>query len=327
MFALVTGANGFIGSHLTELLHSRGHRVRCLVRKTSDLVWLKDLPVEHVYGDLHDRGALAGAVQGVDTVFHLAGRVRARRGDEFFRDNHLGARNLLEACETEGKEVQRFILVSSMAAVGPSMDGRPRKDTEPPSPVNDYGRSKLRAEEETRGRAGSFHVGIARPPAVYGPRDWELFDLFSFISRVSIMPKPAGRDPLLSMIYVKDLAEGILSLAEREYESGSAFFFSDGRAYHWSELGKTMAEALGKRATVLPVPVWGLKLIAIMNESLARVTGKPAMLTRQKVKELLAPGWWCDSYPANQVLGFAPRYDFAAGSRETVDWYRSVGRL
>src|SRR5258708_1910555 len=125
MLILITGASGFIGSHLAEELHKKGYKLRCLVRKTSNLVCIKHLPIEYVYGDLYDEEALRQSVTGVDYIYHVAGTTKSRTREGYFRGNHLGTKNLLDAVREVKPNLKRFVLVSSMAGVGPAIIGTP----------------------------------------------------------------------------------------------------------------------------------------------------------------------------------------------------------
>jgi nucleoside-diphosphate-sugar epimerase len=139
MKALVTGATGFVGSHLVEALRSRGHQVTALVRSPSKAAALEPLGVRLVPGDLDDAGSLARAVEGQDLVFHVAGLVAAKDEREFVRVNRDGTASLVAAAARA--RVGRFVYVSSMAAGGPAGKGRPLTGAEPPRPVTGYGRS------------------------------------------------------------------------------------------------------------------------------------------------------------------------------------------
>ena len=143
---LVTGASGFIGRHLVPELSARGYQVRCLVRPSSDVSPFVGLPIELAYGDLIDGRGLEGAVEGVDSVFHLGGLIRARRRGDYRAVNAEGTGHLLEACVRGGRQLHRFVLVSSLAAAGPSVDGSRITEESPSSPSSEYGRSKRAGE-------------------------------------------------------------------------------------------------------------------------------------------------------------------------------------
>ena len=174
MKALVTGATGFVGSHLAEALRRRGDEVTALVRSPAKAAALGPLGVRVLPGGLDDPDSLARAAEGQDVVFHVAGLVAARDEAEFLRVNRDGTAGLVAAAARA--RVGRFVYVSSMAAGGPADRGRPLTGTEPPNPVTAYGRSKLAGE--TAVKAGSLPWVIMRPPTVYGPRDREVLKVF-----------------------------------------------------------------------------------------------------------------------------------------------------
>ena len=192
MDVLVTGSTGFIGSHLVELLLQKGCRVRCLIRKTSDLQWLKDLPVEFVEGDIADPPSLARAVRGVEYIYHSAGLTKARTEDQYFRANAGGTRSLLEAARDVAPGLKRFLFLSSQTAAGPSPTITPITEEFPPRPITTYGRSKLQGEKECLSVSGRVPVTICRAPAVYGPRDKDVFEFFHTVSR-GLQPMAGNR--------------------------------------------------------------------------------------------------------------------------------------
>src|ERR1041385_4347690 len=183
MLVLITGATGFIGSHLAEELHKKGYKLRCLVRKTSNLVWLEHLPVEYVYGDLFDEEILKKSGKGVDYIYHVAGLTKAKTREEYFRGNHLATKNLFHAAREAKSNLKRFVLVSSLAAVGPSLNGSPVDERTAYHPITAYGESKMEAEKECLNAAHSVPMTIARPPAVYGPRDKDVFEFFNTMNK------------------------------------------------------------------------------------------------------------------------------------------------
>src|SRR3990172_2848019 len=175
MKALVTGATGFIGSHLTEELIRRGYSVTCLVRKASSPRWLDGIEATMVCGDCEDEGSLNGLSADFDYIFHLAGLTKAKRDDDFFRANSGGTENLLRVLSRKARRLKRFLYLSSLAAVGPSEDGAPLSERAAPHPVSSYGRSKREGEEINLRNRDRIPVTILRPPAVYGPRDMDFY--------------------------------------------------------------------------------------------------------------------------------------------------------
>ena len=146
MKALVTGATGFIGSHLVEELIKKGYGVTCLVRKTSHLKWIEGLDVTILCGDCEDEGSLDHLPPDFDYIFHLAGLTKARKDEDFFCVNARGTENLMKAISTKVPGLKRFIYLSSLSATGPSNNGTPLNETTVPKPVSSYGKSKLEGE-------------------------------------------------------------------------------------------------------------------------------------------------------------------------------------
>jgi nucleoside-diphosphate-sugar epimerase len=327
MKVLVTGASGFLGSHVAELLCRDGHQVRCLVRRTSNLRFLETLDVELIHGSVEDRSSLEEATHGVEGVVHAAGLVKARGADEFYAVNVRGTENLLGAVEQQADGgFRRFVLVSSLAAVGPSSDGKP-VDPAQTSPVTHYGRSKKQAEEMVREASARVPTVILRPPMIYGPRDNESFAFFKTISR-GMLPKLGDGSNTMSVIYATDAARACIRALEAEVESGSAYFIDDGRVYVWRDMLDDLEHALGKKAKVrFGVPFPMLRLAATASETMGKLTGKAVMLTRDKVNELSAPHWVCDSSDTRSALGWQPEVDWAEGTRRAAAWYKLEGWL
>jgi nucleoside-diphosphate-sugar epimerase len=212
---LVTGGTGFIGSHLLERLSASGVPARCLLRPTKKP---RSLPpgVEPAFGDLTTGQGLEDALPGVVTVIHLAGVTKALTTAEFYSVNVRATEILARALA--GRSV-RLVHVSSLAAIGPSNDGTPVTEDEPPHPLTHYGKSKLEAERVVRNLAPE--AVIVRPPVVYGPRDTDVFQLLKSISQGLVL-EISGGDRWFSSIYVDDLVDGLLAAAQCPRAAGRA---------------------------------------------------------------------------------------------------------
>lgn len=318
---LVTGGTGFVGSHLVELLISRGHEVTCLVRDPGDLHWLKGQQVRLVQGDCRDRGSLAAAVRNAATVYHVAGLTKAARRRDYYEVNHVGTRNLLDACAHHGPKVRKFVLVSSLAAAGPAQAGRPMKATDTPHPVSDYGRSKLFAEEEALKFKERFPVVILRPSAVYGPRDTDVFELFRWAAKGYILDM-SGSERFLNWCYVKDLAEALLMAGELSVPSGSVYFVAEDRIHSMTGFQQALQESGGVTAKVIKVPVWAGYLIGLAAEAAGLLTGRATIINRQKVREAAQQYWTCDLDTIRADLGFRAAMPLEQGLAVTWKWYR-----
>jgi nucleoside-diphosphate-sugar epimerase len=316
---LVTGAAGFVGSHLVDALLARGTPVRALVRPTTDRRWLQAPEIQFALGDVCDVPSLRPAATGCDAVFHVAGITQAPDPSVFAAINEGGAGNVAIAAAEAG--VSRFVLVSSQAAGGPSRAGRPRSEADPDEPVGAYGASKLAGEKIVR-RAFPGAV-IVRPPAVYGPRD-EAFAMLFRLAQGGILPLPAGEAQRLSLVHARDLADALL-LAETRGPGGASYYVTSGPPVTTGAFADAIGRALGKKPLRFGVPSVMLKAAVTCAEAWARATGRPARLTRERLADWTEPDWTVDDTRARAELGYAPRIDLEAGIAETAAWYRSAG--
>ena len=332
MKAYVTGGTGFIGSHLVEHLVDQGYHVTCLIRKTSNLRWLDHLltakspQVELVTGDLHDSDDLAQHVRDADLVFHLAGLTKAPDAVTYDRVNARGTEHLIEACLGAHPGLDRFVYCSSLAAVGPSRNATPNTEDVTPQPLTDYGSSKLKGEMVVREYVDRLPITIIRPPAVYGPRDADIFLFFQMINR-GVIPILGDADKLLSLVHVKDLVAGIYTAAVSERAISETYFLTDGDIHTWRDIERVIADALEKRPLKVKVPFFLLDFISSFTEIAAKITRQTPTLNRQKVQDLKQRFWICDSTKAQQELGYRPIYSLQKGMQETADWYRANGWL
>lgn len=326
MITLVTGGTGFIGSHLVELLLKKGHSVRCLVRTTSDLTWLKGLPVEYVHGDLFDHQALRTAVSGVDYVYHSAGVTKAKTKEEYFRGNAEGTRNLLEAVIAVNKGIHRFVHISSQTAAGPSPTKAPINESSEPHPLTTYGRSKWQSEEECLKYLSEIPITICRAPAVFGPRDKDVFEFFNTMNK-GLQPMVGFGEKFVSLIHVSDLIRGFVMAGESGKAAGQTYFISSKEVYGWKEIGEVTREIIGKSALRLRIPEFGVYAIAAVAEFFAMFSSKPALINFEKATDMVQNYWTCDSSKAKRDFGYEQEVSLQNGIRITVEWYMKQGWL
>lgn len=328
MTILVTGGSGFLGSHVAEQLSQSGKRVRALVRKSSNTKFLERLPnVELAYGSVEDRDSVMRAAEGITAVVHAAGLVKARGPEEFRKVNTEGTENLLTAALTQKAQLQRFVLVSSQAAGGPSdSHGTPKQVGQETAPVTHYGRSKLAAEAATLRLKNDLPVTILRPPAIYGPRDQEILIFFKSVVN-GVLPLTSPLEAKFSMIYGADCAAACVRALEANVPSGNVYYLDDGAPVTFAEMIRSVEAAVGKRAWVrLPLPRGVVRTAALFSEMYGLATNKAVMLTRDKCNELFNQ-WVCDGTLARAELAWQPQVDFATGVKLTADWYKQAGWL
>lgn len=312
---LVTGATGFVGSHVAEALLDAGRHPVCTVRASSDLRWIRGLDVPTVAGDLRRPGELEAALEGVTTVVHAAGVTSASRPELYREVNVLGTERLAERAARRG--VERFVFVSSLAARGPDAET---------GPASLYGRSKREAEERLREIDGSsdMEVVVLRPSGVYGPRDTDVYLLFRLAAR-GWMPEPPEGGPL-QPAYARDVARA----AVRACEAAAGFGphpVAEPRAYGWSEVQALLQEAVGRRVRRLPVPGPVLEMAGVAAEAMARLAGEAPEFDRRRARDLSRHAWTCDPAPTEAALGWRAETPLAEGMRKTVAWYRREGWL
>lgn len=312
MIALVTGANGFIGSHLCEVLTGRGWEVRALVRRTSDLRWLKDTPVRVCYGDVTQPESLPEPASGVDYIFHIAGVVKVRETSQFDAVNREGTRNLLAATAKNAGGLRKFVFFSTLAAAGPTGEGC--------GPVSKYGESKLAAEQIVHEYRSKLPVTILRLPAVYGPRDDKFLPLLRVIDNgITQIVKMS-----LSTCYVIDAVEAAVALAVSPTAGSEPCTVCDGRTYSFHEWARTVEAMLGKKTLKVRIPVRVLRWFAWWNEKLS---AEVSIINQDKAREFACSAWTCTNDDLHARTGFVPRFDLQAGMRATIDWYRREGWL
>jgi len=339
-FSLVTGATGFIGRRLVERLVERGDRVACLVRNPARAEPLAALGAELRLGSLDDRESLAAAVQGTDVVHHLAGLTRGSSEAVFTRVNAQGTERLCEA--VAGLPTPpTVVVVSSLAAAGPSPPGEPHTEATRSAPISKYGRSKRLAEDLARGYADRLRVSIVRPPVVFGPGDRDGLLLFQALRRFPVHAVPQLRGLPLSLVYVDDLVEALIAVAERGerllpladcgellgFHPTGRYYAADPAASSYAEMGRMAAAAMGRRVWVLCRRKYPFLPVALAGDLWGRFTGKPPVFGMDKLIEASQTGWVCDPAKIGEGLGWAPPKPLAERYRDTHAWYVAEGWL
>jgi nucleoside-diphosphate-sugar epimerase len=299
----VTGATGFVGTHLVAALARRGFKLRLLVRRWSPLPSLDGVVADMVLGDLSDEAALSRLVDGVDTVVHAAGLIKARRPAQFMAVNRDGTVRLSALAPQA-----RFVLLSSLAAREPGL-----------SP---YAASKRAAEDVVAGRSGPWLT--VRAPAVYGPGDRETLAYFKAVRR-GLAPQPRVADARLSLIHVADLAEA-LALAVERPPPPSTYEIDDGHegGYGYRDMAEAAGRALGRRPRLVQVPRPVMAALAQANALKNSLGGSVDILTPGKVNEIFHRDWTVHDRRLAAELGLRPRFELASGFGDTISWYRQA---
>lgn len=319
MKAFVTGGTGFIGSHLVDhLIKSDSYsEVRCLVRNKEK--WLSGKDYIKIKGDLHDFPALNRGIDDADVIFHLAAVVKAPGKKEFFHTNVDATENIIRIGQKKGGK--NFVILSSLAAAGPSF-GKPLTEDKPLMPVSTYGQSKKKMEEMIHEIAGNNDsVKIIRPPAVYGPREDQIYTYFKACSRGISPVVGDGTHPRLSMVYIDDLIQGILLAADFTKEGVHSFFMSGPEDYNWQQIRTATTKVLGKKAIPIRLkPSWVKKIAGIVEQT-ASLFGKYPVLNREKATEMILE-WTCSHKKAEELLKYHPQFSLNEGIARTIHWYK-----
>ncbi len=360
--AFVTGATGFIGPHLVRELRQQGIEVTCLRRAASDITRLAPLGVAFKAGHVADPEALRAAVFGADVVFHLAGMTRALARRQLHAVNVEGTRNLLTACAAQ-RNPPVVVIVSSLAAAGPSLGDQPRDEADEPAPVSEYGRSKRTAELVAHEFADRMPITIVRPPLVFGQGDQSVLAMMRPIRRIGVHLVPGFVDRRLSVIHATDLATALIAAArdgkrlvsrqasgfglqasadgilasdtlkpearspKPEARSLGYYHVADDEQPTYAELGCRVSLALGRGALVLRTPQWVAWVGAGMSEIAARLRRRQYAFNWDKAREATAGSWTCSTRRAKAELGWSCAADLDARLAETIAWYRRYGWL
>jgi len=332
---LITGASGFIGSHLVEEALIQNYKVFAAIRKSSkiDLPENSDVTVIQLNYDDHNLLieqliSLKQQFGRFDYVIHNAGITRANNVDEFNEVNNLLPQRLVQALIASNNIPDKFLLVSSMAAFGP---GNKRAMTpitvnQPMTPISNYGKSK-KAVSEYFLRQSPIPFIIVYPTAVYGPKDKDFIEFVRLINK-GIEPYLGLYRQLLSMIHVSDLSFAIIELLQKGI-IGSQYIVSDNKKYDKKELGAIIKGILKKKTVKFFIPVTPVLWFAAFIEIIYKIVApnKMPLLTREKINEISCANWSCDAINVWNTLGTQPKYDLKSGMEQTIEWYRKNGML
>lgn len=323
MRLLITGATGFIGSTAVARLNQTGVVPRVLVRSSSSFDLLKGLQYEAFEGSLQNEDSLIRACEGVEGILHLAGSVSGFSLKDFIEKNAIGTERLGLAA-SKASTVKRFVYVSSLAAGGPNLGDRPRKESDSDMPVSHYGESKREGEERLRPLFAKLPISIVRPPVVYGPRDAATL-LLAKTATGLITPMPVSRgwfpSKRYSAIHAEDLVDACLALfradAQARLPSGEKYYVTGGTIdfHQWMK-------AIEPRSRIIPIPQQLLYPLAAFGSFAGFIRKRPFILNLDKYKEIKPDSWICDDQKIRAVLGIKSKISFESGMRETVRWYR-----
>ena len=313
---LITGANGFVGSHLTETALKNGYEVFAAVRKNSDLSFLQNTKATLVYPDYSDQEKLTAllAENRITHIAHVAGATKAKTENDYYKINAQISVNLAHAALQANKDLSRFVFVSSLAAMGPSLDNAMITEKSAQHPITFYGISKQKAEEELNA-IPALPLITLRPTAVYGPREKDLLLIIKMVKKSwELYIGKAAQE--LSFIHVSDLCDAIL-LGLQSDQNHETYLLSDGKNYDRYQFAAIVKNILNKKTLRLHIPAGLVKAGVIGMEKL--FPRRNSILNKNKLQELTS-GWPVSIGKAEKDLGFAPQYDLQKGLQQTIGW-------
>lgn len=324
MKTFVTGATGFVGSHLAEALAARGDTVLALARRPDQHAALRALGATPVGGSLENERALLTALEGVEVVYHSAGLVAAKDEAEFFAVNDSGTRRLLDAVRRAAPGLTRFVYVSSQAALGPSPRGVALGEDAECRPVTPYGRSKLAGELTVRG--AHLPWSVVRPSSVYGPRDREFLRVFRLARRGLAPVIGTGRQEL-SLVHVHDLVRLIVRCGTEDAARNQIVHAAHPAVVLSRDVIRAAGAALGASPVIVPVPGIVAAPIIWAIGAAASARGGRSVVSYDKLPEFLAPAWVLSVAKAERLLGWKAELGVVEGMALTAEWYKKEGWL
>jgi nucleoside-diphosphate-sugar epimerase len=316
----LTGATGFIGSCVAQQLVECGHQVLTLVRETSNKRLLENLDIRLKTASLFNEDSYINFVEDIPYFIHLAGVTKAINPEDYYKGNVLMTKILIEAILKNAKDIKRFLLVSSQAAVGPSPSQEPVDESFFGKPLTDYGKSKLECEKLVQSYKNRLPITIVRPPIVYGPRDTDVYQLLKLIKK-GINIKIGKHDQLVNLVYVEDLAKGLIDATISEKTIGKVYYICEEKPYYWSEVVKLSANIMNSKVWTINLPFFIAKFYTFILEVISKIKKKPTILNPQKLIEIKQPFWVISSKNAKLDFAYKTNYPLESGMKKTIDWY------
>lgn len=323
MKALVTGANGFIGTFLVEELLKDDHEVRCLVLQGESVKSLDESSVQIFFGDVTRIDTLQAPLDGVDYIFHLAAVKNAWEEVTYRQVNLVGTKNVLDVAERVAPELKRLIFVSTLAAAGPSSDGRAITEDDVCRPLGSYGKTKLEAEQYLMSHRDRVPITIVRLTAAYGPRN-EGVSLMGWLLTMAERGwvfQVGKNGQMASPVHVLDVVRGLILAAQHPSSAGQIYFLAGPENLTLREITSLCFDIWDKKGRIFPVPRTLAKTALDVAKLYRRVIGRPVLLLNDIGRQMLEKFWICSSEKIRSELGFEPKITLRQGLKSVIDWY------
>jgi len=318
---VITGANGFIGSHLAEYMSSKGFSVHCIVRETSNLRWLENKGfIFHKCG-LTNVDDLKYAFKDAKYIFHLAGTVSALKYEDYIYGNVELTKNVLEAANSLEKKPEKILITSSLAVAGPTTKDKPLKESDGFNAIVQYGKAKVEQEKLCAEYFDDLNITIARPSPITGTRETEMFEFIKSINN-GIFPKVGFNEKYVNIIDISDLLDAFYKMVKSEKTSGKAYFLCSEKAYSWSEIAAISAKLLKKKPFTLALPHFIICIAGFFSGLYGKIIAKPQTFDYEKAKEGVQEAWLGSVEKAKKDFGFQQKTTLIEGLKEAIDWYK-----
>lgn len=323
IISVVTGASGFVGSHLVDRLIQEGHHVKCILRNSSSTRWLDGKNVEIFFCGLFDKEALKNVLKDADYVFHIAGVVKSKNKEGYFKGNVDTTKVLLDVVSEVSPKLKRFVISSSMTACGPSLNGIPSTEETPEHPITTYGRSKLAQEQLAKTYMDKMPITILRLHAVYGERDTEIYKVFQTY-KMGLMTLVGFDEKRLNLVHVLDTVDGMYKASLSEKTIGQIYFIASEKSYTWPEVREQIAKAFGRKALTIRFPHFLVYTVALFAEFFSLFSRQAATFNLEKAKDFVQKGWTCSVEKAMRDFDYKQNISLEDGMKRTINWYREM---
>jgi len=319
---VLTGANGFLGSHLVDRLLEQDFDVHCIVRKTSNLRWLNGKKVYiHTCG-LTNIEKLKEILQDTTYVFHLAGVVAALKYEDYIYGNVDVTKNLLEAALAHKDTIKKIVVTSSLAVGGPTTKDNPIDEEDGFNAIALYGKAKVEQELLCQKYMDRLAITIARPSVISGSREVELYEFIKAVNG-GLVPLVGREDKYLGVVNVKDLVEAFYQMAVSDKTAGQAYYLSSEEVISWKALAEIIANKLNKKPIYLKLPHFIIQIAGNMSGLIGKLKGKAPTFDGEKAKEGIQEAWICSVEKAKKDFGFKQTISIKDGVEEAIDWYKA----